>query len=496
MPAISKNVARMPLVPKSAGRTRARGASTIPHPAPSTVGQGAWQTRSYWLARQDYLPQPRLDTSTRADIVIVGAGSTGLWTAILLHEADPSLDIVVVEAQVAGYGASGRNGGFAMTMVGRNIYDLSRKVGRPQALATHLAMRQTLREIEEFCLKEGISADVVNTGVLTVSNGPEQDVRVRQDLEAADQLGLDDFEALDARQCQELLGSPRLRMGHFEQDSLLVDPAALARGLRDAALRRGIRLYEQTPVDDVVEVRGQRVEVQTPFGTVHAGRALLATNAYAAAIPALRRFIFTIYASIILTEPLDEAQWERIGWQQRMGVENKRTMPHFHRPTADGRILWGGRDAPISAGTPNPRYDNLPVVSDRLEESFRWTFPQLGDVRFDQAWSGPVCGTLNGFASVGFLKGSQRIAYALGYTGHGVGQAKLAAGIARDLLLTHDIPLLDLPLITKKPVPIGPGPLRSLGLGVAGWLQDGLQRADDEGTDRGPRMKVALQILQ
>jgi len=468
----------------------------IHRPSPPSPSKGAWQTRSFWLARESYAPQPSLDTSTRCDIVIVGAGFTGLWTALMLYEADPALDIVVLEAQVAGYGASGRNGGFAMTMVGRNIYDLARKVGRKRALATHLAMRRALAEIEAFSVKEGIPADIANTGVLTVSNGPEQDVRIRQDLDAAGQLGLDDFEALDTRQCQELVRSPRLRMGHFERDCLLVDPAALARGLRDAALRRGIRIYEQTPVDQVHEIAGHRVEARTPFGTVHADRALLATNAYAATIPALRRFIFTIYASIVLTEPLDTGQWERVGWERRMGVEDKRIMPHFHRPTADGRILWGGRDAPISAGPPNARYDHLPRIYARLEESFRWNFPQLRDVRFAHAWSGPVCGTLNGFASVGFLGASERIAYALGYTGHGVGQTKLAASAAADLLLTRDSPLLDLPLVTKAPMPVGPGPLRPVGLSIASWLQERLQKADDEGTDRGPLVKAALKALQ
>ena len=463
---------------------------------PVRADEGYWRTRSLWMQRRPYRPQAPLEGDEVADVVIVGAGFTGLWSAIALKDADPAMSVAVLEEKVAGYGASGRNGGFAMTMVGRNIHDLVRKVGSSRARATHLAMRQTLAEIQAFCAKEGIDADITSPGLLTVSNGPEQDVRIRQDLEAAARLGLDDFHELSGEQCRELLRSDRLRMGHWEDDALLVDPAALVRGLRDAALRRGVRIYETTPVDSLEEVGGRRVEARTPFGTVHADRALVATNAYANSIPALRRFIFTIYAYIVVTEPLAPEQWEAVGWERRMGVEDKRVMPHFHRPTPDGRILWGGRDAPIAPEGPNPARDRDPHIFARLEETFRWTFPQLSDVRIAKGWAGPVCGTVNCFASVGFLGRQQRIAYALGYAGHGVGPSQLVGKIVRDLLLGERSELLELPMVTKRPVPLPPGPLRGPALGVTKRLQQVLQRADDEGSDRGALVRLALRVLQ
>ena len=171
-----------------------------------------WQARSFWMSRRYYDPGPRLDGDQTADVAIIGAGFTGLWTAIHLKEADPAVDVIVVERDIAGYGASGRNGGFAMTMVGRNVHDLVRKVGVTRAKATHLAMRQTLRDIESFCATEGIDADITRPGVLTVSNGPEQDVRIRQDLAAAERLGLDGFRPLSPRECQDLVRSERLRV--------------------------------------------------------------------------------------------------------------------------------------------------------------------------------------------------------------------------------------------------------------------------------------------
>jgi glycine/D-amino acid oxidase-like deaminating enzyme len=457
------------------------------------VAVGDWHTLSFWMSRRPYEPGPRLDGDHTADVAIIGAGFTGLWTAIHLKEADPAIDVIVVERDIAGYGASGRNGGFAMTMIGRNVHDLVRKVGVTRARATHLAMRHTLRDIESFCAADGIDADITRPGVLTVSNGPEQDVRIRQDLAAAERLGLDGFRPLSGPQCQDLVRSERLRMGHFEQDSLLVDPAALAWGLRRAAERRGVRIFEQTPVDDLTEVRGRGPELRTPFGTVRADRALIATNAYAHAIPALRRFIFTIYAYIIVTEPLTAEQWARVGWEQRMGIEDKRIYPHFHRPTPDGRILWGGRDAPFSAEGPNPERENDPRIFGRLEETFRWTFPQLHDVAIDRGWAGPVCGTVNCFASAGFLGRSRRLAYALGYAGHGVGPSHLTSRIARDLLLGSDSELLELPMMSKRPVPLPPGPLRG---GMLGLAERVLQHADDQGSDASPLVRLALRILQ
>jgi glycine/D-amino acid oxidase-like deaminating enzyme len=451
-----------------------------------------WRTRSPWLEHGDYTPAPPLDGDAPADIVIVGGGFTGLWSAIAIAEADPAMRVVVLDAAVAGYGASGRNGGFAMTMVARNVHDLVRKAGPERARATRLAMRESLHAIEAFAAAEGIDADITRPGLLTVSNGPEQDVRIAQDVAAARRIGLDDLAELSGAECRDLVHSDRIRLGHFEEDALLLDPAALARGLRDAAVRRGVRVCELTPVTELEE-RGGRVEARTPFGTVRADRALIATNAYAWSVPALRRFLFTIYAYIVITEPLTPEQWQRVGWERGVGVEDKRVMPHFHRPTPDGRILWGGRDAPFSAEGPNPRRDRSRRYFRRLEETFRWTFPQLDDVPIAAGWAGPVGGTVNCFASVGYLGRSERILHAVGYGGHGVGPSHLVGRIVRDLVLATRTELLGLPMLTKRPVPLPPGPLRSL-------LLDGsqriLQRADDAGTADNPFVRLALRFLQ
>lgn len=451
------------------------------------------QSRSHWLGRIPYQPNDWLEGSVETDLVILGGGFTGLWSAIHLKDAEPALDIVLLEQQVIGYGASGRNGGFAMTQLGRNLAELLRRVGPAQAKAQHLAMVETLHEIMEFADKEGIDADITNPGLLTVSNGPEQDTRIRRDLEAAERLALTDFHFLDKAKCQALVKTERIRCGHWEDDALLLDPAALARGLKAAAIRRGVRIFENTAVDSV-EPRGRgRVEARTPCGTVSADRGLIATNAYAHAIPALRKYIFTIYAYIILTEPLSEQQWARVGWERRMGIEDKRIMLHFHRPTPDGRILWGGRDAPFSPLGPHPKLDQDPYAFRRLEETFRWTFPQLGDVNIEQAWGGPVCGTINCQPTVGWLKG-ERLMYAVGYAGHGVGPSQLVGKIVRDLMLNRQTALTELPIVTLKPKLLPPGPMKPLLLNTT---QRALLKMDDtDGEGGGLMARLALKFLQ
>ena len=446
---------------------------------------------SYWLSRPARPARAPLEEDVSSDFAIVGGGFTGLWSAIRLAEAVPSARIVVLEAREVGFGASGRNGGFAMTMVGRNLHDLVRKVGPGAARRVHLEMVAALGEIERFCADEAIDCQLSHPGILTVSNGPEQDLRIEQDLRAARLSGLDDFRGVSGPECSEMVRAHGVRWGHFEEHGLLLDPAALARGLRDAAERRGVNIYENTPVTRL-HSHSHRVRLATPRAQVESRQVLVATNAYARVVPQLRRYLFTVCAYITLTAPLSRQQWERVGWERGMGIEDKRIMPHFHRPTADGRILWGGRDAPLLAGPPDPARDSDPRIFQRLEETFRETFPQLSDVRLEYGWGGPVGGTVACIPHAGWLERG-RVLYALGYSGHGVGPSALMGKVVRDLLLGRHTALTGLPLVTRRLTPLPPPPLQAKVLELS---QRVLQRWDDQGGDPGPLARLALRLLQ
>jgi glycine/D-amino acid oxidase-like deaminating enzyme len=459
------------------------------------AGRSWWadpvESRSFWLAAGSARRHPPLTASIRADVVVVGAGFTGLWTAYHLLEDHPRLSVVVLEAGRVGYGASGRNGGFAMTMVGRGLADLVRKVGPARARYTYDAMRTALDRIEAFAREAALGDRVHRTGVLTVSNSPEQDRRIARDLEAARALGLSTFRALDARECQAWIHSPTFRLGHYEPEALLVDPAALVRALADAVVARGGSLFEESPAT-LLTAEGHGVEVATPTGSVSAERALIATNAYARAFFPLRRYVFTVLAYVLVTEPLSPEQWASVGFDPPVGVEDRRVMHHFFRPTPDGRLLWGGRDAPIAPDGPDPARERDPVRLARLEETLRATFPQLSDVRIAQGWAGPVCGTVRALPFVGTLGPARRIVYALGYSGHGVGPSYLVATVARDLLLDRPVDPR-LPLTGVAPVPLPPAPWDTR---LLTWAQNRLLAADDQGGPRSPWTRLLLRMLE
>jgi glycine/D-amino acid oxidase-like deaminating enzyme len=436
-----------------------------------------YSERSFWLGRRGYEPRPALQGDLDADIVIVGAGFTGLWTAILLKEEDPGLNVLVLEAQVVGYGATGRNAGFCMTTVGRSLKHLLKSIGQERTRATYLAMVRTLHEIDSFAKMEGIDADIWYSGNLAVSSAPVQDRRVEAEWKASQQLWLGDFELLDEAQVRDRIVAHGLRMGLYEPHCLILDPAALVRGLRDAAVRQGVLVFEQSPVESLESLDGGRICARTPGGTVFAERGLVATNAYAHSIPELSRYIFTIYAYALATAPLDDQQLAAVGWRSRCGVEDRRLVVHGYRLTADRRIIWCGRDAPFKADGPSREFDRDGWIFERLKESFRWTFPQLASLGFDAAWGGPICGTIDCIASVRWLE-NERLLYALGYAGHGVGPSRLVAKVARDLLLGRSSDLLELPFFSRKPVALPPGrALKRFGLGVAQWV---IQKVDDD----------------
>ena len=448
-------------------------------------------TRSYWLGLDAYTPNPPLDGDARADVALVGGGYSSLWTAYLLLRENPGLDVAILEKSAIGYGASGRNGGFAMTLVHRTLSHLAEYVGDAEARKIYLAAKQAVEHIDKTVVAEAIECDLQPNGCLTISNTPPQDRVIERELETAGRLGLEgDFEYLDRDAARARLHSERIRCGFREEACSLVNPARLARGLKRVVERLGARVYEGTPVSGWEE-RADGVTVQTPRGAVRAERALVAGNAYATAWKPTRESVLPFYTYICLTRPLSDAEWERVGWAGREGVEDRRVGLHYFRPTVDGRILWGGRDPAFHPDGPKAAYDRDERIFGRMRESFEWFFPQLRDVPFEHCWGGPIGITGNFLPSVGwFDPARRRVAFAYGYNGHGVAITNVAAHAVADLFAGRESEWTDLWFVGRRPANLGPHFVRDP---LVRRTVQAQIRADDE--EREIREPLALRVL-
>jgi glycine/D-amino acid oxidase-like deaminating enzyme len=415
-------------------------------------------TRSYWLGLDSYEPDAPLEGDMQADLVIVGGGFSGLWTAYHLLKADPGMTVIVIEASAVGYGASGRNGGFAMTLIHQGLKTLAATVGDERAKALHLAAEEAIHGISSVCEAEGIGADLQPNGLLTVSNTPLQDTIIREEVETAERLGLSGVTFLEQAEIREAIHSETFRCAVREEACTLLNPARLVRGLKDAVIRAGGRVFEQTPMDRLEET-ADGVLVVTPKGQIKSQRALLAANAYGSRIPQLRRYVMPFYSYILLTEPLSDEQWSRVGWEGREGLEDRRTFLHYMRPTVDGRMMWAGRDAPYRPNGPDPKYDRDERIFKRLEETFAWTFPQLADAKIEYSWGGPIGITGTFMPCAGWFEG-ERVAYSFGFAGHGVAITNMVAMAMCDVILGRDTDRTRLALIGQKPINLGPRLLR------------------------------------
>ncbi len=444
-------------------------------------------TRSFWLGLDEYEPDAPLEGDVQADVVIVGGGFSGLWTAYHLLKADPGMTVIVIEGSAVGYGASGRNGGFAMTLIHRSIGDLVDAVGPEGAKALHEKAVEAVQTIGTVCEAENINADLQPNGALAVANNPLQDSLIRREFDVAQRVGLGGITFLEKGEIQAAVHSETFRCAVREATCTLLNPARLVRGLKEAVIRAGGRVFEQTPMKRLDDANGG-VKVATPKGKIAAQRAVLAANAYSSRIPSLSRHVMPFYSYILLTEPLSEEQWSRVGWAGREGMEDRRTFLHYFRPTIDGRLMWAGRDAPYRPNGPDAKYDRDDRVFKRLEETFAWTFPQLSDVKIEYRWGGPIGVTGSFMPCIGWLKGN-RVAYAFGFNGHGVAISNLAAMAVRDLILERDSEYTRLAIVGQKPVDLGPRLLRDPLVRSATGHQ---LRQDDEGVAIKPPLLARI----
>lgn len=435
----------------------------------------------FWLETAPPAPvRPALGEDIDAEVAIVGGGFLGLWTAYEIVSSSPSTRVTLVEAEEIAHGASGRNGGFAMTLLDMSLAHLVRNHGVEAAKRAHEAVAAAVHEIGEITQEKGVDCDFHLGGLLVVATNPGQEARVKSDLEAAAKLGLERTRALSGEEVRAEVDSPTYRMALFEEDCAVLHPAKLARGLAEVVEAAGVSLFEATPVDSIEPAR-DGVRLLTPRGRVEAGAVALCINAWAHSLPRFKRKIIPLYTYVLLTEPLDDDRLGRLGWVRRQGIEDKRNYVHYYRLTADNRILWGGTDGMIYRDLGiRPRYDRNEAIFGKLEATFRKTFPQLGEVRFTHRWGGPVAMTPTFVPIYGGFPDSP-LYYGLGCNGHGVAPARLGGKILADLVLGRNRGLNDLFFVNGSEFEFPPNPLAWLG---AELTRRALLRQDAE-MDRG-----------
>jgi glycine/D-amino acid oxidase-like deaminating enzyme len=460
----------------------------MPSPWPQTVPTDAHRAayadaepRPYWLTSlPDRAPHEPLTGTIKTDLCIIGGGYTGLWAALAAKEREPGRDVVVLESTRCGNGASGRNGGFMEATLTHGLANgLSRfpgEIGRLEKLGN-----ENFAALRDDLDRYGIECDYETPGVLTVALEPRELRDLNDEAELARRFG-HEAELLDAERTRAEIHSPTYLGAVWHRDgAALVHPGRLVDGLRAAAAQAGVRIHELSPVR-ALSGSGENMGVRTDAGVVTAAKVLLATSAYPPLIGAARRYVAPVYDYVLMSEPLSEAQQEAIGWHNRQGVADMGNQFHYYRPTADGRILYGGYDAVYRyGGDVGPHRDEDEATFARLSQHFFTTFPQLEGLRFSHRWGGAI-DTCSRFSVFFGTSHGGRLAYALGYTGLGVGASRFGARVALDLLDGHATEATGLQMVRRRPMPFPPEPLRS---GVIQLTRNRLAAADRNEGRRG-----------
>jgi glycine/D-amino acid oxidase-like deaminating enzyme len=417
----------------------------------------------WWHARGGFPPRrPSLPGPAEADVCIVGAGFTGLWTAWYLKRADPDLRVVILEAAFAGFGASGRNGGWLTAALpgSRDRYARGPR-GRAGVLALQRQLQQTVDEVAAVCRAEGIDAHLVKGGCLSVAFTPAQVARLRASLEADRAWGLRaaDVCYLDGRALSERINFPNGLGATFTPHCARVQPARLVAGLADAVQRAGADVYEATTVTRIEAHRACTV-----FGDVTAKYVLRATEGFTAALPGQRRALLPMNSSMIVTEPLGGEVWRQIGWDGLETVGDEAHVYVYAQRTADGRIAIGGRGVPYRFGSgTDHRGATRVATAQALARSLRTLLPQVGRVRVEHAWCG-VLGVPRDWCASVSLDGATGLGWAGGYTGHGVAASNLAGRTLADLVLGLSTERTELPWVDHRAHRWEPEPARWLGV--------------------------------
>lgn len=445
------------------------------------IKEGRYQAISFWQDTVDIRPGAPLEGETSCDVAVVGGGFTGLSVARELKKAEPSLDVVVLERIAVGHGASGRNCGFAVPVIGMDLSDAAAKLGEKGCKEAYELTYRAMDHLRDTIKEEGIACDMEETGFLLLATCGARERRLREHAALAQRLGFG-IEWIDEDGLADFIRSDSFCGGAYDARPFLVNPVKLARGLMRDAAAKGVRFFEQTPVVELRE--GSPLTMRTPGGSVTAKCGVLCLNGYGGALGFQRRGILPINVYTVLTEPLSDAEVEGIGWaKRRTSLEVNRNLIHAFRLTADNRILFAGEDGVLYF---RGRYEDTNTgVTATLKRRLKTYFPSLANKAFTHEWGGLVGVALDVFPTFGRSPGMENLFHAAGYGGTGVSLGNYA-GV---LLTPHILKELGLPpnraleepfFFNKQPFRFPAEPIAYAGMQAYIWglkVQDSWQGA-------------------
>jgi glycine/D-amino acid oxidase-like deaminating enzyme len=442
--------------------------------------------QSLWLAQYgDYQPAPPLAGDITVDVAVIGGGYLGMATSIALRRRDQPPSVAVLEARTVGYGASGRNGSFAMTVIGLGFGTTAMLRGKRFLRRAHAYMEQCVDRLDEFIDAAGLDCGKIRPGFLRVATTPAYVKRLQKQVGLMSSLGFGGIEWIDADATRKLVNSGRYLGAMWEPRLLLMDPARLVREEKRHAISLGADVYENSPVLAVTKMPGAAggYRLLTPHGSVTAAKLVYATNAYSHLFGELGRLQTPAFTYMIATEPLTDEQLASIGWAGQQGLEDARNLIHYYRLTPDHRIVMGGGPVGLGRGGDLDR-DSNEKAWHHLEQHIRWLWPHLSGVAVTHRWGGPFSVTMDLTPALGYLGEDRTAVYGLGCIGHGVAMSYLNGEVLADLLVGdgHGATSSQCPFVNRRVISWPPGPMATAAkYAIRGYLQ-----AEDAVHERAP----------
>jgi glycine/D-amino acid oxidase-like deaminating enzyme len=436
-----------------------------------------------WLETcgDDLTPRPALPGNATADVAIVGAGFTGLWTAHHLLRHDPTLRVVIVEREIAGWGASGRNGGWCSALFPAPWSKVAREYGVDAAQRMELALQQSVDDVGDWCRDHDVDAEYIKGGTLSLARGSAQAARLREHLSSSDSW-------LTAAEARGRVAATDVDGATFTPHCAALNPGRLVRGLARVVQAQGATIFEGTAATAVHPGR-----VVTALGTVRADIIVRATEGYTADLPATHRLLAPVWSLIIATEPLPATIWDEIGWRERETLNDERHLIIYAQRTADDRIVFGGRGAPYRFGSQTGGSAGHDETYAGLESALHELLPQTAAARITHRWGG-VIGVPRDFMPSVTLDRSTGIGWAGGYVGDGVACTSLAGRTLADLILRRDTDRARLPWVGHRWRRWEPEPFRWLGVRGMTALMASADRAEAR-TGKPARRAALLEKL-